>query len=218
MKVLFSLLVVLASVSLQSAAGFADTGTSHNFFYLDKIDDRKSFVARGNLVTRDGFEDFFFGYADAGLRFKIDGSWSFEAAYRHAYLELADGWRQEYRPHLNLAYRGKAGEWGFRNRHRLEFRYFEGDAKNRIRYRNESVWTAPYKTSRHALTPYVSEEFFYDVTDHELNINWLTIGVSKPFASGKKWKLGYRLQHQKFGDDWSTRHILVTGISILNFD
>ena len=217
MKVLFSILVVLLSVSL-SATGLADTGTSHNFFYLDKIDDRKSFVARVNLVTRDGFEDFFFGYVDAGLRLKIDNSWSFEAAYRHAYLELGDGWRQEYRPHLNLAYRGKAGKWGFRNRHRLEFRYFEGDAKNRIRYRNESVWTAPYQTTRYSLTPYVSEEFFYSVTDHMLNENWLTIGVSKPFAQGRKWKLGYRLQHRKFGDQWSTRHVLVTGISILNFD
>jgi len=213
-KNLFTFFLLLASVSL----GQADTGSSHNFFYLNKIDEDKSFVARSNLTTRDGFEDSFFGYFDANIRFKIDPEWSFEAGYRQAYLELNSGWRKEYRPQLNLAWRGKIGDWEFRNRHRLEFRHFEGDAKDRIRYRNESVWTAPYKTTKFNLTPFISEEFFYDVTDHNLNLNWLTVGVSHRLTNKSKWKLGYRLQNQEFNNQWSTRHVLVTGISILNFD
>ena len=213
MKIIILILFTFLSVS----SAFADTGSSHNYFYRNKIDDKKYFVSRANLVTRDGLKDFFFGYVDASLGVKLSQKWSFEGGYRHAYLELSSGWRQEYRPMLNLAYRGKAGNWDFRNRHRLEFRFFEGDANDHIRYRNESVWTAPYSVSKYNLTPYISEEFFYEFTDNDFNVNWLTIGVSKKFSKHKKWKLGYRIQSQKFNDDWSTRHVLVTGLSVIKF-
>ncbi len=207
------LTLLLASLSFAKA----DTGTSHNFFYRDKLDDHRYFVSRGNLVTRDGFSDLFFGYVDANIGYKLNPKWSFEAGYRQAYLKLRSGWRQEYRPHINLAYRGKMGEWVFRNRHRLEFRYFEGDANDHIRYRNESVWTAPYKVLGDSLTPYISEEFFYEFTDNDFTVNWLTFGISRSITKNTKFKLGYRLQSQKFGGVWDNRHILVSGISIINF-
>ena len=213
MYILIAFLLLVGSVSLARA----DTGSSHNFFYRNAIDQTRYFVGRANLVSRDGFDDFFFGYVDANIGYKLNPSWSFEAGYRHAYLELNSGWRQEYRPHVNLAFRRKLSQWSFRNRHRLEFRYFEGDADDHIRYRNESVWTSLKPYTRYQLTPYVSEEFFYEFTDNDLTVNWLTVGVSKPFAGNKKWKLGYRLQSQKFGGEWSNRHVLVTGISVLNF-
>jgi len=195
----------------------ADTGTSHNFFYLNKLDSQKYFIGRANLATRDGFNDLFFGYIDASIGFRLGPKWSFEVGYRHAYLELISEWRQEYRPHVNLVYRGKMGKWDFRNRQRLEFRYFEGDSDDHVRYRNESVWTSPNKVSGFELTPYLSEEFFYEFTDNDFNVNWLTMGVSRSFAKNKKWKIGYRLQSQKIAGEWNNRHVLVTGISILNF-
>lgn len=119
---------------------------------------------------------------------------------------------------FSLGWRGKVGDWGFSNRSRIELRYFEGDAKDRVRYRNESVWTSPDSYTRFRLTPYVNEEFFYDATGKSLNVNWLTVGITAPWGKGRKWKLGYRLQSQKFGGDWSHRNVLVTGISFLDFD
>ena len=91
---------------------------------------------------------------------------------------------------LGLIWRGSLGDGRFSNRHRLEWRYFEGDAKDRSRYRNESVWTSNNKITGFLLTPFIEEEFFYDITDSELNINWLTFGISKNWNQHVKWKLG----------------------------
>ena len=207
---------------LSSTAHAAETGSSHNLFYLNKLNDKSFFVGRANLVTRDGFSDTFFGYVDANYRYKLTGSWSVEAGYRHVFLELGDRWREEYRPMLGLYWRDKLWQGQFSNRHRIEWRYFEGNAKDRVRYRNESVWISDQTITDYQLTPFVEEEFFYDLTDGELNINWLTFGISKYWTRDKnggiKWKLGYRLQSQELNGEWENRHVLVTGISIFSFD
>ena len=214
--------IIFAVVLMASTTHAAETGSSHNLFYLDKLSDNSFFVGRANLVTRDGFSDTFFGYVDANYRYKINKPWAVEVGYRHAFLELSSGWREEYRPMLSLYWRGKLAEGKISNRHRIEWRYFEGNAKDRVRYRNESVWTSLNTITDYKLTPFIEEEFFYDITNSELNVNWLTFGISKFWSKSKKggikWKLGYRLQSQKFNGKWENRHTLVTGISILSFD
>ena len=196
----------------------AETGSSHNLFVLNKLDDDSSLVFRANIATRDGFSDRFFGYIDGNYRTALSDRWSVEAGYRHAFLKLGNHWREEYRPMLSLYWRDKLWVGDFSNRHRLEFRYFEGDAKDRLRYRNESVWKSRKTITDYHLSPFIEEEFFYDITGKELNVNWVTLGVSKSWGKGKKWKLGYRLQSQKFNGEWEHRHLLVTGISFFLFD
>ena len=201
---------------LSTTVHAAETGSSHNLFVVNKLDDESAFVFRTNFVTREGFSDVFFGYIDGNYRKKLTGPWSVEAGYRHAFLKLGDHWREEYRPMLSLYWRDKLWGGNFSNRHRLEFRYFEGDAQDRVRYRNESVWRSRKTITDYHLTPYIEEEFFYDITGNELNVNWITLGLSKSWGKGKKWKLGYRLQSQKFNGEWENRHLLVTGISLFN--
>lgn len=216
------LFILFAATLLSSTAQAAETGSSHNLFYLNKLHDNSFFIGRANLVTRDGFSDLFFGYVDANYRHILTGPWSVEVGYRHAFLELGNDWREEYRPMLALYWRGKLWEGKFSNRSRMEWRYFEGNAEDRVRYRNESVWISDHTITDYQLTPFIEEEFFYDITDSELNINWLTFGISKFWTRSKKggvkWKLGYRLQSQKFGGEWEHRHVLVTGISIFSLD
>ena len=195
----------------------AETGSSHNLFYLKQLNKKSFFVGRANLATRDGISDTFFGYVDANYRYKLAKPWSIEMGYRHAFLKLANQWREEYRPMLGLYWRSKLGEGKFSNRHRIEWRYFEGNAKDRVRYRNESVWTSLHTLTDYQLTPFIEEEFFYDITDSKLTTNWLTFGISKYWTKGIKWKLGYRLQSQRFNGKWENRHVLVTGISIFSF-
>ena len=210
------LFIIFTATILPLAAYAAETGSSHNLFYLKKLTDKSFFVGRANLVTRDGFSDTFFGYVDANYRYSLTKPWLIEAGYRHAFLELGNQWREEYRPMLSLYWRGKFAGGKFSNRHRIEWRYFEGNAKDRLRYRNESVWTSPHTITDYQLTPFIEEEFFYDITDSELNTNWITFGISKFWKKGMKWKLAYRLQSQKFNDEWENRHTLVTGISIIH--
>ena len=203
---------------MYAPAGFADTGSSHNLFYINKLDENSFFVGRANLVTRDGFSDLFFGYVDANFRYKLSKHWAIEPGYRHAYLKLPGGWREEYRPMLGLYWRGELAGGRFSNRHRIEWRYFEGNAQDRVRYRNESVWISKNKITGFQLTPFIEEEFFYDITNDTLNLNWLTFGISKYWTKDIKWKIGYRLQSTHINGGWDNRHVLVTGISIFSFD
>jgi len=213
-----NLFLILITILLSSTVRASETGSSHNLFVLDKLDDDSSLVYRANMATREGVSDLFFGYVDANYRKTLTGPWSVEAGYRHAFLKLGNEVREEYRPMLSLYWRGKLWDGNFSNRHRLEFRYFEGDAQDRLRYRNESVWKSRKTITDYQLTPFIEEEFFYDITGKELNTNWITLGVSRSWAKGKKWKLGYRLQSQKFNGEWEHRHVLVTGISLFLFD
>lgn len=207
---------LLLPLLLSAFACTAETGSSHNLFILKGLDNDWTFVGRANLATREGLSDTFFGYVDANLRYDLNDNWSVEAGYRQAWLDIASEWREEYRPMFGLIWRGKWGSWKFTNRHRLELRYFEGNAEDLQRYRNETIWTSPRSYTDLNLTPYINEEFFYDLTDDEFTVNWLTFGVSKKLADGFKWKLGYRLQSQLFNDEWTDRHVLVTGISYID--
>lgn len=103
--------------------------------------------------------------------------------------------------------------WRFYNRSRIELRYFEGNANDRIRLRNESSWTSRHKVTSAKLMPYIEQEFFFEPSENGYNQNWLTFGISRFFTKTLKWKLGYRLQSLKFDSDWQNRHLLVTGIS-----
>ena len=202
---------------LMGQQAMAETGTSHNLFVIERIDEDAFFVGRANLVTRDGTSDTFFGYIDGNYRVSLGAPWALEIGYRQALLELSSGTRREYRPMFALYWRDTLFGGRFSNRNRIELRYFEGSAEDRVRYRNESVWRGGKAIAGTRLKPYVEEEFFYDLTDSELNINWLGFGVSRKFAPNWRWKLGYRLQSQKFGD-WEHRHVLVTGISYMGLD
>lgn len=218
MKTQIASSIILATTLIPLITTASNTGSSHNLFVLNRLSDNSLFVARANLATRDGLSDTFFGYVDANYRYVLNNNWSLEAGYRHAALELADGWRQEYRPMFALYWRNKTEQIKLSNRNRIELRYFENNAKDRIRYRNETVITSLHQFTRYAFTPYIEQEFFYDITDSKLNVNWLTFGISKFWTKNIKWKLGYRLQSQNFNNEWENRHILVTGISFLHFD
>lgn len=206
------LLALLVSVSWGHVIAEVDTGSAHNFIFKIPLEEDWYLMSRNLMVTRDGFEDLFFGYLDLNVGRSLGDGWTAELGYRHAWLEIGD-WRDEYRPSAILGYRTKLGDWSVSNRHRLEYRLFEnGRAPERFRYRNETRVIAPWEFGPLAMKPFVEEEFFYEFTDDGFNFNWLTTGFRWQIRDGVVAKLGYRWQAQKFGGEWSHRHQLVTGI------
>lgn len=191
----------------------ADSGTSTNLFIRKNLDDGWFLASRSNLATRDGTSDAFFGYVDLTLGRRLGGGWSLDAGYRHAWLDVPGDWRDEYRPLVNLAWRGQVKGFSVANRHRMEFRFFERDrAQDRLRYRNETRVVAPKHWSLGSLRPFLEEEFFYEFDGNGFNTNWLTAGLRAPIAKGLTFKFGYRWQAQEFRDEWEHRHVLVTGL------
>jgi hypothetical protein len=212
-------LLSLAVVVLAPAMGLlaeTDTGSAHNLILKYPLGDKWYLSSRNLLNTRDGFDDFYFGYLDLNLGYNLGKGWATEGGYRHAWLEIGDDWRDEYRPSAILSYQTKLGDWSFFNRHRLEYRMFEKSslAEDRFRYRNETRLIAPWEFGLHDARFFVEEEFFYEFTDGRFNSNWFTYGLRWKLWDGVAVKLGHRWAASKFGDGWDHRHQLVTGLMI----
>ena len=209
--------VLVGCFSTMVCRADTDTGSAHNFIFKVPLKEQWYLSSRNLLTTRDGFDDLFFGYLDLNLGYDLGDGWAVEGGYRHAWLEIGDDWRDEYRPSGILSYRTKLGEWSFSNRHRLEYRMFESGsaARDRFRYRNETRLVAPWEIGPMDAKLFVEEEFFYEFTDDGFNFNWLTWGLRWELRDGVIAKLGHRWQASRFGDgDWNHRHQLVTGILI----
>ena len=191
-----------------------DTGSAHNLIFKHRLDDTWYLSSRNLLTSRDGFDDIFFGYLDLNLGYDLGDGWAIEGGYRHAWFEIGDDWRDEYRQSAIVSYRTMLGDWSFSNRHRVEYRMFESgsQADDRFRYRNETRLIAPWEFSPLKAKFFVEEEFFYEFTDAGFNFNWATCGIRWQLHDGVIAKLGYRWQAFRFTDDWDHRHQLVTGI------
>lgn len=207
----FSLAILLIATFSQAET---DTGSAHNLIFKHNLKDGWYLSSRNLVTSRDGFDDLFFGYLDLNLGYDLGDGWAVEGGYRHAWLEIGDDWRDEYRPSGILSYRTKWGDWSVFNRHRLEYRMFESGsrAEDRLRYRNETRLIAPWEIGPNNARLFVEEEFFYEFTDAGFNTNWFTSGIRWQLREGVIAKLGHRWQAAKFGDEWSHRHQLVTGV------
>jgi len=216
MKTRIIILVIAVSFPAMISLAETDTGSAHNLILKYPLGDKWYLSSRNLMTTRDGFDDFFFGYLDLNLGYNLGKGWAVEGGYRHAWLEIGDDWRDEYRPSAILSYRTKLGDWSFSNRHRLEYRMFEtrSPADDRFRYRNETRLIAPWDIGLYDAKFFVEEEFFYEFNGNGFNFNWVTYGLRWKLRDGVILKLGHRWQAFKFGDDWNHRHQLVTGLLI----
>lgn len=215
MKNFFKIFIFITLLS--SGYGQSDAGVANNVIIKKTLSEDWYLISRNLLTTRNGVDEVFFGYLDLNVGRKlgrfVGGNWSWEVGYRHAWLRVSDFWRDEYRPSSGIIYQTKLFDWTLTNRNRLEYRRFESDlAPDRFRYRNETRIIAPYEFTSWKIRWYVEEEWFYELTDDGFNFNWLSTGFRWRVKDGVVAKLGYRWQAQKFGEDWSHRHQLVTGI------
>ncbi len=207
--------LIAACLPAVAARAETDTGSAHNLIFRYSLDGDWYLSSRNLLTTRDGFDDVFFGYLDLNLGRDLGDGWATELGYRHAWLEIGDDWRDEYRPSGIVSYRTKLGDWSFANRHRLEYRTFEGGSRapDRIRYRNETRLIAPWEfASLGGAKFFVEEECFHEFTGDGFNFNWFTTGFRWELADGVVAKLGHRWQASKFDGEWNHRHQLVTGL------
>jgi len=214
MNRLLCFLLLITNFPFGSALAQSDTGSAHNLIAKYTINEAWFLSSRNLLTSRNGFDDFFFGYVDLNLGYNLGSNWSAEAGYRHAWLEINNDWRDEYRPSAILAYRTRLNNWTVANRHRIEYRTFEKEsgANDRWRYRNETRLVAPWKSHFFQASPFIEEEIFYEFTNEGFNFNWLTTGLRWRVADNTIAKIGYRWQAQKFNETWSHRHQLVTGL------
>lgn len=102
----------------------------------------------------------------------------------------------EHRPRIELTAEKKWSKFSLSNRNRFEFRirHNRGDS---IRYRNKTTLKIPIKNSdgKEIVTPFISEEPFYDFQKKEWSRNEFSAGIGKKFTDKFSADFFYLLQN-----------------------
>ena len=135
--------------------------------------------------------------------------WLTLASYYH-YSELKSSstgkWSGENRVLFDVIFNGKLPGLKLSDRNRIEVRFL-GD-RERVRYRNEIKIQKPIKLFNTALTPFVSNEIFYEFQTERATSNWFSAGCFKRINKNLGISLFYRLESTRTGRDWSERNCI----------
>jgi len=182
----------------------------HDFIVKYSLNEKFALYNRYELITKDNMSDSYFALADLGLAYKFHANWTASAYYRYCWIEVADEWEGEHRPLLELNYGVKLKDIALSNRSRLEFRIYDFDRENDVRYRNRTRADLPW--GLYGIKPYFEEEFFYSDNANNINANWLTGGLYYKWSHAKL-RVGYRWWAQKLSDgSWENRNMLNTNL------
>ena len=96
---------------------------------------------------------------------------------------------------------------------RFEYRSIDGDEK--WRWREKVKISHPIVLGNLELSPYLSEEFFYDFKTDEYNQNRAVIGVAKKLSSNVELDLYYMYKANLKSSGWSGVNVLGTGMTIV---
>jgi hypothetical protein len=204
----------LCLISAAAIGAEGDWGYAHNFYIKKSLSERWSVLSRSQFALRDDMSDLFFGFADVGLGYGFYPGWRFDAVYRLAWLQPAEDWLEERRPLVNLNWFGSLGDTRVSNRSRLEFRFYDYDKDDDIRFRNETRVEFPWAVLPFEIRPYFEEEFFYGRNSGEIEMNWLTGGLYYKPSKKVKLKVGYRWIAIRVREQWENRNQLVTGLNL----
>jgi len=174
----------------------------------EKMDLKVSFAGR----FKDDMDKFYFGGAQLGSAFKVNEYFSVTPSYFFIKYEDSGHFEEEHRYMLDAAFSWKMKKMKLSHRSRFEYR--DLPALDRWRYRARLKAGLPVKVHNRSLTPYVSEEIFYDERKGEFNQNRFSLGSVIKINKAVSVDVYYLLRSDKKGEDWSERNALGTSLNL----
>ena len=116
----------------------------------------------------------YYRHLDLGITIPIGNTWSTSLQYRNIYINNGALWKLEKRPKalIQKTFNLDQIKWTVRSLQEYRIRKGKDDAlRNRVRIMAKS------KTNWNGLTPFMGNEFFYDMEKNEYNKNWFVFGV-----------------------------------------
>lgn len=167
--------------------------------------------ARGEVELRNDQGSLLRKHLDIGLRLHTPiKHLTLGVHYRRIYKLAADGWMFENRPYIQLEKKITGSDkldWKFRIRQ--EFREREGRRRSQ-RSRLRAKATLPYRVFN--AKPYVSNEYYYDVTSHQLSQARIDLGLSFHQFKTLVPKLSLKFTAKR-KEKWQTTSALVLSVA-----
>lgn len=208
----FSLLLMAAiALAWTAVAQASDDWQYWNQLVLThRFTDRLSLALTSDQRFEDDFSHFYFYSGMIVPTLRLAEGVSVGAGYRREQKEMDEQWMAENRLLLPLTLEWVPRPWVLQWRNQLEYRDLE--TRDRWRIRERLQIERPVKVGTLVVTPYASEEVFYDFTVEQRNQNRLVVGLSLPLRERVNLSVFYLNKAEKNGD-WSTINALGTEVA-----
>ena len=116
---------------------------------------------------------YYYRHVEFGATIPIGKTWSTSLQYRNVYTKNGSFWMLEKRPKalIQKTFKSNNVKWAVRSLQEYRIRKGRDDAlRNRVRVMAKS------NMKWNGLTPFMGNEFFYDMEKNEYNKNWFVIG------------------------------------------
>ena len=203
-------MAVIALAAAATAQASDDWQYWNQFVLKHKFDDRFALAVAAEQKFRDDFSHFYLYNFTVVPTVRLAEGVSLGAGYRREQREEGDTWEGENRLLFPLTLEWVFQPWVLQWRNQLEYRNLEPQDRWRIRERLQVA--RPVVFGGLTMTPFASEEVFYDFTVEQRNQNRLTIGVSLPLRERLSLSLFYLNKAERNGD-WFSINALGTEVA-----
>jgi len=219
MKRLTSILVLILSLFCFATGAFASGDNKYysEFAFKHKLNDKFDLFFTPELRFNDDMGNFYYYHLRVGSTFHAHKNLDLALAYRFIQNKVNGEWDNNDVQYIEMITipKVKVGGFDISDANKIERRFYES-APDRWVYRNLLTFAYPTKIGNFELTPYISNEIYYDFEIDKINLNWATIGANKKINKYLTVGLYYRDETSRVGSSskWVTNHILGTNATI----
>jgi hypothetical protein len=158
-------------------------------------------------------KEFYYQHYDLGFFYTLQKHLNAGAGYRHVLSRSRDKFLVENQPYITGTLLWEMGGFKFDDRSRLEYNHFDYK-KDTWTYRNKFTVKAPWKFTKLAIQPYLSDEIFILFDNSQtLNKNRFSAGAGMSLTRNLKAEIYYMLQSSK-SVKWTDANILGTKLKL----
>lgn len=202
-----SLLSLVTVLFASSALAADDSGV------VTKADLKTTLVPDPGVGLRFAPEFWFTNDSD-GLRQSVlrAGPWVKAASWltlgANGYMSMSNNGSRDVRLEAQPELSWNFGDWKFNDRNRLAYRTMDNAVYDRFHYANEVklTWTADW------LSPFVAQEFFWDLSKSDFNQSRTTLGVGLAMNKDTRFDVGYMLRLNETAAEWAKEHFVVFNV------
>jgi len=210
------LIVLLAGISvlfLNTEARSEDDWQHWNAYsFKFKLNDDVSFIVAPSLRMDEDISQLYYWESRQGIGVKINKHLDVNLHYVYASTKnLSNKWVDENRIEFQPTVKWNIGDLKFSDRNRVEYRIVDGTEK--WRYRNSVKLAKTITVKNQEITPFISNEVFYDFSVDRYNQNRAIAGFSKKISDTVGLDVYYMYKSDKKGSDWLGTNVIGTTVN-----
>jgi len=158
-------------------------------------------------------KEFYYQHYDIGFFYNLQKYLNIGGGYRHVLSKSKGKFLVENEPYVTATLMWNMAGFTFDDRNRIEYNHY--DYKDDTwRYRNKISIKAPWKFTKLAIQPYLSDEIFILIDDGaRLNQNRMSAGLGMTLTKNLKAEIYYMLQSSKT-NKWTEINVLGTKLKL----